>query len=515
MFHDKLTLLMNLQGISNRDLAGALHIDASLVSRWRTGNRLPTQNSPYLQDISHFFANNSSQPYQKVALLAAMGVPTENIPNNNAVLSQHIYSWLIQSFPEEGAGHATNHLVGSLLGQMDTANACAFMHAMHSPQEIPAGIAAANEVYHGFEGLRNAWLRLLNKIVGERKVTEIYLYSDQNLEWINCDPDYDRQWCSLLMQCVEHGARVHVIQAINRPAQELFPTFERWLPFLISGKADYYYCPSAMDTLFRRSLAVAPGAGSIVSHCLAGTEKTAEVYLQLDDSRTDFLLGQFREFLSLCQPLMQFFTSKSMRQYHKKHLDFVCDPSDNISVISYPSTVTMPEELFLAGLKRMKIPSTNRIEALKLFRVKADIFQRGLYANKYTEILNLPPPEQLRPQELHMNYATYFGMQSLCYTEDDFRAHIQNIIRLLKQYDNYSLLLKNNSRFSSLQLMTKATSGIIFNKDYDPYLTFILTQPNIVQSVYYYLENVINDTPLYERSKQHVIQQLNRYLDGQ
>ncbi|QNB45639.1 hypothetical protein BR63_04535 [Thermanaerosceptrum fracticalcis] len=48
-FSHKLNHLMEIFGVSNNRLAKALSIDASLVSRWRTGNRVPAQDSPYIK----------------------------------------------------------------------------------------------------------------------------------------------------------------------------------------------------------------------------------------------------------------------------------------------------------------------------------------------------------------------------------------------------------------------------------------------------------------------------------
>ncbi|MDW7661634.1 MAG: hypothetical protein SCL54_09485, partial [Bacillota bacterium] len=55
MIQDKLNLLMNFFEISNSKLARAISVDPSLISRWRTGDRVPSKSSNHFHALGCYF----------------------------------------------------------------------------------------------------------------------------------------------------------------------------------------------------------------------------------------------------------------------------------------------------------------------------------------------------------------------------------------------------------------------------------------------------------------------------
>jgi DNA-binding transcriptional regulator YiaG len=62
-FNDRISLLMAVLRVSNSALARALSVDASLVSRWRTGARMPAKNSAHIKAIAAYFAGQAKMDY--------------------------------------------------------------------------------------------------------------------------------------------------------------------------------------------------------------------------------------------------------------------------------------------------------------------------------------------------------------------------------------------------------------------------------------------------------------------
>lgn len=72
-FADKFDYLMKLTGTHNSTLARAVAIDASLVSRWRSGKRSPVNNRAMMADLGKFFAQRLNSGYQKAELRPLLG----------------------------------------------------------------------------------------------------------------------------------------------------------------------------------------------------------------------------------------------------------------------------------------------------------------------------------------------------------------------------------------------------------------------------------------------------------
>lgn len=93
-FSHRLNLLMNTFGVSNSRLARVLSLDASLVSRWRTGARAPAKDSTHIAAIASYFAENAKMDYQKAALCEIMGLPADKCVKETHKLAEFSYSWL-------------------------------------------------------------------------------------------------------------------------------------------------------------------------------------------------------------------------------------------------------------------------------------------------------------------------------------------------------------------------------------------------------------------------------------
>ena len=63
-FNEKLNVLLNTFDITNYQLAEWLQVDVSLISRWRTGNRLPSDKSTHLEDLADYIIKSAVESSQ-------------------------------------------------------------------------------------------------------------------------------------------------------------------------------------------------------------------------------------------------------------------------------------------------------------------------------------------------------------------------------------------------------------------------------------------------------------------
>lgn len=102
------------------------------------------------------------------------------------------------------------------------------------PFETAADKAALSDyspLYHGITGLQTSVLRFLGNVI-ERKEKDLYLYSDQNIDWITADKVFQAKWMSLMIGCVTSGVKIHIIHNIERNLTEIGEAIRSWLPLL-------------------------------------------------------------------------------------------------------------------------------------------------------------------------------------------------------------------------------------------------------------------------------------------
>ena len=109
-FAEKLDFLMNITQTSNSALAHAATLDASYISRLRTGKRLMPKDNHLLQGMATFLARQFKEDYQKRALLDALKLM--NLPGDSSLLADEIIRWLVQD------GENSTQQVGRFLSSL-------------------------------------------------------------------------------------------------------------------------------------------------------------------------------------------------------------------------------------------------------------------------------------------------------------------------------------------------------------------------------------------------------------
>ena len=91
-FAEKLDFLMSITKTSNSALAHAISLDASYISRLRSGKRLMPKDNRMIQDMVTCLARRVTEDYQKKALSDTLKLG--NLPSDSNSLSDEIARWL-------------------------------------------------------------------------------------------------------------------------------------------------------------------------------------------------------------------------------------------------------------------------------------------------------------------------------------------------------------------------------------------------------------------------------------
>ena len=110
-FNDKFKFLMDITNTNNTTLAGAVGIDNSAVSLYRSGKRKCPRNKEVLRRMSDYFAASIKLSYQRKALALASDYSRFNHSRPLPEYSDMLYQWLADELPQ------TNTLVDGILNE--------------------------------------------------------------------------------------------------------------------------------------------------------------------------------------------------------------------------------------------------------------------------------------------------------------------------------------------------------------------------------------------------------------
>ena len=481
-FGEKLNLIMTMLEISNRTLANSINVDSSLISRLKRGART-TSNKDLIRLMSSYFyekakQNNQLDHFQKIV----------NPTLTSEMDSELLYKWFLAGTQEHDV-----YLISSLFTKINN-------FSMATPITLPSIdkiidpeiIKKDQSIYHGVNGLREAVIRFLNSVIQTDAPTTLYLYSDQNMDWMTSDAEFSKIWATLMAYILKNNNKIVIIHNINRDLKELLEAITRWLPLYMSGLIESYYLDNEQPGPFRHTMFIAPAVGAITSDFIRGHEKNAQ-YNYHTGILIDYPYEQFTHLLSIAKPFVKMYPSLDIigiKSLQDKATEII---GDTKIISSSPSIATMSPELFREILDRNKIDDVAKIWLINYHRsliaMITQLMKNGLlieyvYCPDFDEAYNQIP---LYLSGMHLS-------KELFYTRDEYQKHIQEMDQFAHNSENYRYIKLSSNPFPSMYILVNKARMIVIKKSETTMATF-LGHPTITKTYYNYLEKLISDHP--------------------
>lgn len=504
-FQEKLNALMSTQGVTNSRLAKALSVDPSLVSRWRNGSRTPLKNPEFIRFIASYFVNIAKRESQKASLLELLSSPVKTAEKDADSLADLLARWLAGDSLVDTAG------VKSFIERVGSFTAVRQPARQAFEPESPPALSAqtAVNVYRGIEGKRECALRFLSLAAARTKPMTLLLYSDERLEWLTEDKSFYIKWGNLLSEIISKGHRIKIVHTIVRDLTEMLAGIERWLPLYMTGCVEPYYYPRYQEYIFKRTMYIAPETAVVYSNSFAGTEADSLQYFSTEPVTVSAMTEEYNHFLSMCSPLMKIVTQANYTQGADLSLEFEEQPGESVTMSWFASAVTMPEELFRRIVSKLPIEHNESIRMLNLYHKRVEIFRDSLKQNKHTDIVVLPEDgaDPVLQDSIfgRLPYPSYH----------DYLEHLSHMIQLLKENENYSVVLQTGYDFPDVYVSAREETGVIIARHGLRPILFAFNERNMTYAFLSYLSNQILAIPEAERSKSAVIQKLSGFITSQ
>ncbi len=285
-FSKKLDLVMNLLDITNVTLAKTANIDASYISRFRSGKRSPGSNPILLERLCMSLFDKAVYSGRLFELCDLIGIPKGSVKiTKREELFLQFHAWMTDFNISDRI--AVGHLLGSIN---------AFSPRLDVTIPPLSSIISEDELldetkeYLGLDGMRKAVLRFLGTTARDQ-YSELLLYSDQGMEWMLEDDEFKLRWAYLMALCVKQGTRIKIIHNIDRDVKEMLAAIESWLPLYVTGMLESYYHQQSGGNRFNHTIFLAPGKACIAACHTVGMEDKG-IYAYYTDS---LYIGFFEE----------------------------------------------------------------------------------------------------------------------------------------------------------------------------------------------------------------------------
>lgn len=502
-FSSKLNALMNAFEITNIRLAKALHIDASLISRFRTGMRSPASGSWFPEQFCTWMAERIfvfPAGARRERLIPLIGEP---IPETPQLLKNSLLTWMY-SEPES----SDSQILNRFLARLETCQPVLEVPAglMESIRVMPAH--AKNEAFFGIEGLRKSVKRFLTAAAVQTEPSTLFLYSDQPLNWLTGDPDFARDWAVLMSVILHHRNRICIIHNIDRSFNEMFEALEKWIPLYMTGLIQSFYCEKKQESRFHQTMFILPQVCSVNAAFVAGTEDTAEYLLTTRQAQIDYHHQQFQALLQEGRPLLKALTLNHLNDYYSCMEAIPLCTAASRHLLSTLSIGTMPAELFEQIMLRSMYSDNDKMLARAYRQNALSRFELSISNGGVTELVPMPSDEMLFAQRVQIDLPA----RNLYYTEEEFTQHMQYIIHLIKTRSCYRFYPLPESPFENVVISIWGIEQSLVVKTDSPVTIFVFENMLMNESFSKYLETIAQTIMPGAYRQENAIAQLLKYI---
>ncbi|NLP00142.1 MAG: hypothetical protein GX386_07605 [Clostridiaceae bacterium] len=485
-FSEKLNTLMEAFDISNIKLAQVMHIDASLVSRFRTGMRVPTVSSWFPEQFCQWLvkkAKSYSYADLKEVLSPLIGNP---VPKKTTELKKKLLEWM-QSEPETDETIITS----SFLDQLNSYEPIFEVPAnfIESFPIIPPSQPESG-IFYGIEGLRKAVIQFLTIAAAQDEPGTLYLYSDQPIDWLTEDSEFANLWASLMSKVLYRRNQIYIIHNIHRSLSEMFEAIQKWIPLYMTGLIKPYYLNNKQNGNFCQTKFILSEKCSINSSFVYGTQDSAGYEFYTEKSRVDYHRRQFNELLKNSHPLVNVFSLRNPDDFRAFTQTPIKKSGREIHLRYTLPISTMPNETFERILSRSNLSPEEKILAEEYRNNNVTDLIHSLKKYSITDLIAIPDENDIKSHKVIIDLPKPIIGKTLFYEEAEFSSHITNIKRFLLDNENYHLYMLPESPFENVFISVLGEAQSIVVKVDNHATLFLFNHPLMNRAFYSYLNSI-------------------------
>ncbi|MBR4439186.1 MAG: helix-turn-helix transcriptional regulator [Clostridia bacterium] len=466
-FGGRLNAVMELAELSNVRFGKLLNLDASYISRFRNGLRSPAANPQMMDDMTGVLLKLLTEQ-EKIGEFASMAdAPRVPVDEEDAFLM--IRHWLFDvgrdtSFPT----------IEEFLSSIDS-----FVpNSAVAPQTEPAE-RDDRRIYYRTEGLRAAVMRFLTE-AESRGAKRIFLYSDQNLEWMVGDNEYRIRLFSQLIKCLKSGVQITVIHNIDRSQDEMFSAIANWMPLYMTGSISSYYFRKQSQSRFSYTLFLCPDFACVEGGGVAGSEDVQGIYRY--DTDAEILEAHRRGFESMLEkakPLVSVYESDDAER--------LALMGSGMTTIIGPGgpVAAMPMNTLFSILDRAGVTEETRRKAIQSWRMRRGVLEKTMREG----FLHLCSEVSDKALVKAGKVPIVMPGLSMNYTPQEHDEHLRSLLDLMERFPNFRYFALPRNPFLNMRVIVSETAVAIVRMK-PPYASFLISHPMVREAFAAYVNKI-------------------------
>ena len=489
-----LCMIMKIFNTKGYDLANAIHVDYSLISKWKTAKRRPS--AIYLSAIAEYFINLDRDYH-----------------------FSRIIHFIKQYYPNESSEEIISKLPEILYLCLNQSDIVKTEQYQNLPLLSNNHYSSRYDVFIGKEGRRQATLRFLNQAVSLPKGQTIHLISQEEMIWMTEDELFVKEWNILFSELLRNDCTINVIHTVDRSdMKNLISFIEIWLSQHMTGCIKSWYYPNYTDHMINSTLMIISREALISSHSAEFSPTNMYTAYYNDYETIKHYEENYSFLLKKCKPLVDVIPFEDPQNLVIQHKKTYHREGNTINFSESLTFDTMPLDLLLDVIEEQNVSKKlsdrllNAYDELSTLRIQnLDVCKKFIYnlESIETNLLN---------NSMYCHDLSILLGKDIILSSNQFKRHVQNVIQLISNCSNceVGLIAKQDVHYiKNINVWIKENNKMLItstipNKKVLSGLS--ITEPTFVNAYYNFYIGIWNSIPPHYHDKEYIVKALNSLI---
>jgi len=508
-FGECLKLLLSILNINYSQLSKAINVDNSLVNRWINDKRIPSSQSPHIENICNFLSKNicSNIQIQRIEELYMVITGTQG---SSYDVSQQIKIILTDAC-------VYSHNLNKKVSKEANKNINKIIHSVDLSNE--------DKVILGKKEIFKAAVCLLEKAENHKngQVKKIYITYCNKIEITKETVSELVYLRSEILKILRKGWSVSFYIRLDNNINRTVRMIHFFTPLINHAGFRLYYLKNYDVLNAGAELLIIPETGALLClPCDTNQDLCTAIYFNNNEA-----IEMFRNYISSVihensNPLFHYYPSENFMDYDVKLLDMEESIGNRFFYRYDFGSLLLTESLYRRLLKRKGLFSEDIEEAVRLYQRRLAGFLSNLDQYVYNDIYSM---ESMNHLLKHRKYYLYWpqGAELIDMDEQDIIELLENVVYILEKYTNYNIAFtapnkENQTNWLNLYCLLKEHSSVVLEvydalKPY-PDVRLFIEEPLLVKAYETLFYNLLQDISPLKKDKQEIILYIKKQLNS-
>lgn len=469
-------LLLTTLAITSAELARGIHVDASFVSRMRSGQRWPTRADSFFSSALQWILRRCNAPEGVSALAALTGCTPEQLQNGGL---EQLTQWLYRN------AHEVRDYIGDFLAKLDEFDLNEYIRSIRFdelkvptlPFQLPT-----SKTYYGVEQMKEGELDFLKATVLSRSTEPVFMCSDMPMEDMAQDVDFGKKWMMGIAAMLKKGLHLNIIHNLNRPFHEMMLGLESWIPIYMTGQISPYYLNGVHNKVYCHFTYVS-GAAALSGECVSGAHDNGRYYLTKSREELGYYRRRSKDLLKKAYPLMEIYTESFRDALAAFQAADAKEEGTRHSFLSAPPIYTISDALLEEILALNEVSPVMAEKARAYVQAQREITEAILQHSPMQDEISPISEEEFGRYPIMLSLSGAFLERDIPYTYEQYRQHLRLTAEFEHTHNNYSVVFNQHRTFRNIQISLHEGKWSMVSKGRAPTIHFLIRHPKLRSAI--------------------------------